>query len=282
MREIVVGYNGTAASREAVDWAAHEAAARSATLRIISCYAIQSAADGIGLNAGDSVNALLDAAGAMAADAGQAVLAALPDLHVETESAVGPPSRVLVEASADAELVVVGTSDHHGLLATWLGSTPRYVVRHSACPVVVVRGAASRGRPDRVVVGVDDSEASMAAVDWATGEADRHRVPLVVVHAWWYQYEGHSEARDLTRVDAELVLERAVAAARERFLGDVAGDLREADPAPALLDAVLDGDLLVLAASGRGAISRGLMGSTVNSVLESAAVPVVVVPTPRD
>ena len=53
--EIVVGYNGTAASREAVDWAAHEAAARSATLRIISCYAIQSAADGIGLNAGDSV-----------------------------------------------------------------------------------------------------------------------------------------------------------------------------------------------------------------------------------
>ena len=48
---------------------------------------------------------------------------------------------------------------------------------------------------------------------------------------------------------------------------------------PALLDAVRDGDLLVVAASGRGAIARGLLGSTVNGVLEAATVPVVVVPT---
>jgi len=44
------------------------------------------------------------------------------------------------------------------------------------------------------------------------------------------------------------------------------------------LDAVEDGDLLVLAPSGHGAIARGFLGSTVNSVLDWAFVPVVVVP----
>ena len=276
--DIVVGYDGTPASHEAVDWAATEAGARGVRLRIICCYEVPAAGDALGLSTADSVAALLDAARRLAVSAGEAAVAAVPGLDVVAESAVGPASRILADASAGAELVVLGTSDHHGLIASWLGSTPRFVVRRAACPVIVVRGPASRGRPDRIVVGVDDSAPSQRAVEWAAAEADRHEVPLLLVHAWWYQYGRGSAGRDLTRVDAGLVLERAEEAARDLFLGTVTAELREADPVPALLDAVRDGDLLVVAASGRGAIARGLLGSTVNGVLEAATVPVVVVP----
>jgi nucleotide-binding universal stress UspA family protein len=279
---IVVGYNGTPASHEAVDWAAAQAAARGAELRILCCYDVPAAADSLGLSAADSVSALLDAARQLAESAARTVADAHPGLAVQAASTIGPASRVLVEQSSGAELLVLGTSDHHGLIASWLGSTPRYVVRRAACPVAVVRGAAGRGRPDRVVVGVDDSAPARRAVEWAAAEADRHQVPLLLVHAWWYQYGGGSAVgRDLTRVDAGLVLERAEELAREQFLGTVTAELREADPVPALLDAVRDGDLLVVAASGRGAIARGLLGSTVNGVLEAAAVPAVVVPSDR-
>jgi nucleotide-binding universal stress UspA family protein len=146
---------------------------------------------------------------------------------------------------------------------------------------VVVRGAATRGKPDRVLVGIDGSPSADEALEWAGDEADRHGVPLVVVHGWHYPYlvSGTSTAqgRDLTEIDAACVLERGVEMARERCATDVTGRLIEASPATALLDAARDGDLLVVGSSGRGALSATFFGSTVNSVLEQAAVPVVVV-----
>ena len=86
-----------------------------------------------------------------------------------------------------------------------------------------------------------------------------------------------SQARDLTRVDAEIVLDKAVGVARDVCATKVTHQLVEAGPASALLDTVRDGDLLVLGSHGHGAITAGLIGSTVNSVLERSAVPVVVV-----
>ena len=94
-----------------------------------------------------------------------------------------------------------------------LGSTTRHVVRDSPCPVAVVRGAAGRGRPDRIVVGVDGSLASDQAVAWAGDEADRHQVGLVIVHGWTYAYAPDDarsvQARELTEIDAACTLERA-------------------------------------------------------------------------
>ena len=76
------------------------------------------------------------------------------------------------------------------------------------------------GSPDRVVVGVDGSPLPNAHCNGRANEADRHRVPLLVVHGWLYPYlavdTSSSQARDLTNVDAACVLEVAVEAARER------------------------------------------------------------------
>jgi nucleotide-binding universal stress UspA family protein len=281
-KEITVGYDGSAPSSEALLWAAAEAVARGVSLRIVSCTQIPLTGDlALGWAATEALQALLDATEAALASARATVANVYPDLEVATESSMEPAGAALVEGVEPDELIVVGASHHEGGAAFWLGSTARYVVRHSPCPVVVVRGAASRGKPDRIVVGTDGSPSSERALLWAADEADRHSVDLVVVHSWLYPYlslDGTpSPARDVMQVDAACVLDRAVETVRERCSSNVIGQLIESGPATGLLAAVRDGDLLVLGSRGRGALASHLFGSTVNSVLDTCAVPVVVV-----
>ena len=132
------------------------------------------------------------------------------------------------------------------------------------------------------MVGVDGSDASLGALDWAGDEADRQGAELLVVHGWTYPYlelEGTSgRARDVTEVDAACMLDRAIERAVERFATAPSPCLVEAAAPTALLETVRDGDLLVLGSSGRGALASAIFGSTVHAVLEQAAVPVIVVP----
>ncbi len=281
-KHIIVGYDGTTSSSEAVRWAAGEATSRGSDLRIISCYEIPVAVDAVyGAFPAEAYTTLLADAGEGLEAVKRSVLRDHPSLEVCALASPGPASLVLVSEAEPDDLIVVGGSSRHGVAAFWLGSTSRSVVRHAPCPVVVVRGPATRGAPDRVVVGVDGSPASDLALDWAGDEADRHGVPLLVVHGWHYPYivtgTSTAQGRDLTRIDAACVLERSVEFARERFAADVIGHLVEAAPATALLQTALDGDLLVIGSSGCGALRAHFFGSTFNSVLDQAAVPLVVV-----
>ena len=204
-----------------------------------------------------------------------------PGLVITTEPTAGPAGSSLIEDGRPGDLVVVGSS-RHSRMAGWLfGNTSHYLVHESACPVVVVPASAISGPPDRVVVGVDGSSASTDALLWAGEQADRHGVPLTVVHGWEYPYRPVDppsiQARDLMRIDAACVLEAAVATARDRFAADVRPELVEGGSAASLIGAVHDGDLLVLGSRGRGALASTIFGSTVNSVLEASAVPVVIV-----
>lgn len=281
-KQITVGYDGSVASSEAVSWAAAEATLRGARLRIVSCFEIPYSGDAIGGWAGtEAYGSLLEACRSVLVDVKDSVAQSNPEIEIVTEATAGPAALALVDNVDPGDLIVVGASNHQGATAFWLGSTPRHLVRHSPCPVVVVRGAASRGRPDRVVVGIDGSPASERALQWAGDEADRHQVGLLIVHGWMYPYlpvdTTSSQARDLTNVDAACLLDRAVETAREQFAQEVAGQLVESGPATALLETVCDGDLLVVGSSGRGALAAGIFGSTVNAVLDRSSVPVVVV-----
>ncbi|MCU1365992.1 MAG: hypothetical protein JWN39_1631 [Ilumatobacteraceae bacterium] len=279
---IVVGFDNSPSSTEAVEWAALEAVARKCPLRIVACYDIPIAAGaGAAWVSGEAVTLVEDCTSAAAAAVMAAVAARHPDLRVDVDVRPGPPRTTLIDSLAPGDLLVVGTSSHEGAAGFWLGSTSRWATRHSPCPVAIVRGAASRGAPDRVVVGVDRSAASGAALLWAADEADLHGVDLLIVHVWDDAYAGvdtHAEqVRDLTRIDAATVLDHATELARERCGVSVKDVLVEGRAVTALLDAVRDGDLLVLGAQGRGVVAAGLLGSTVNDVVEQAAVPVVVV-----
>jgi nucleotide-binding universal stress UspA family protein len=281
-KQITVGYDGSVPSSEAVSWAAAEATVRGARLRIVSCFEIPYSGDAmLGWAGTEAYGSLLEACRSALADVKDNVAGSNPDIEIVTEASAGPAALALVDNVDPSDLIVVGASSHQGAVAFWLGSTPRHLVRHSPCPVVVVRGAASRGRPDRVVVGVDGSPASERALQWAGEEADRHQVGLLIVHGWMYPYlpvdTTSSQARDLTNVDAACLLDSAVESAREQFAAAVTGQLVESGPATALLETVCDGDLLVVGSRGRGALAAGIFGSTVNAVLDRSSVPVVVV-----
>lgn len=280
--QIVVGHDSSPSSAEAVDWAASEASVRHSALRIVACYELPiSAGAGAGWLMGDVLTSIQDGTVASGEAIKASVALAHPDLAISVEVCAGPARESLIQGLVPTDILVVGTSRHEGASGFWLGSTARWAGRHSPCPVVIVRGAASRGRPDRIVVGVDGSAPSDAALLWAADEADLHGVDLLVVHAWEYAYPGigtrAEQIRDVIRIDAATVLDRSAEIARERCGATVQDLLVEGGAATALLDSSRDGDLLVVGAEGRGAIAAGLLGSTVNAVVEQAAVPVVIV-----
>jgi len=279
-QKITVGYDSSASSVESVMWAAHEAAVRELPLRIVSCFGmpVLAVAGPFGWGAGEALDAERTAADLGLQEIRAMVTSAHPDLPFTTELSSGPVDEVLLQDIGRDDVVVVGASSHPGAAAFWLGNTPRHLVRHSPCAIVVVRGAASRGGPDRVVVGVDGTATAERALRWAADEADLHHTALLVVHTWSTPLGNDFDTvRDLARIDAACALEAAVEAARERCGATVDSLLVEGGPVNGLLDAVRDGDLLVLGSRGRGALRSGLFGSTVNGVLDAAAVPVVVV-----
>jgi len=208
-----------------------------------------------------------------------------PFIEVLSEVSLDGAAEVLLDHLRADDLVVVGKGSHQDAAGSWLGDTARQVVRHSPCAVVVVPNIELGTDIKRVVVGVDGSDASRQALQWAGDAADRYGAQLELVHAWLYPYmhadNDSAQDRDVTRVDAACLLDREIASARERFSSDVSGRLIECGAATGLLGIAPRGDLLVIGTHGHKAIHRTLFGSTVNTVLDGCTVPTVMVRAPE-
>lgn len=152
-RAIVVGVDGSETSQAALRWAAEEARLRFAPLVAVHAWSFippQPIGDPgmLAVPAGDLVGQLgaeSDVAREVLAEAIAEAFSDEPGIEVEQRLAEGDPGDALVDASKDAELVVVGSHGRSGLKAALLGSVSRYVVSHAACPVVVVKAAAESG-----------------------------------------------------------------------------------------------------------------------------------------
>jgi nucleotide-binding universal stress UspA family protein len=75
----------------------------------------------------------------MAESLSKVVVEGAAGLDVEEEIAYGHPAQVLIEQSADADLLVVGSRGHGAFTRLMIGSVSIHCVTHSHCPVVVVR-----------------------------------------------------------------------------------------------------------------------------------------------
>ena len=272
---ITVGFDRNEASYAAVRWAAAEAARRALDLRIVHCPHLPIVSDIVpGWNpptveGDEELNQL------------RSNLAVThPDVRVTIDLRPGVPWVNLCDPSYPSELIVVGSSERRGAPAFWLGRTPRGVVRHARCPVIVARGDTTIA--ERVVVGIDGSNGAAKALQWAIEEANLHNAPMKVVHVWEYPYAPigapESPPRDAMQVEAARILGEAVQSARQECVAEVDRELLEGSPSVLLPDAVSAGDLLVLGSRGRGPLRSGLLGSTVNSVLDNIAVSVAIIP----
>ncbi|MFH8476723.1 universal stress protein [Streptomyces sp. NPDC018000] len=134
-----------------------------------------------------------------------------------------------------------------------------------------------------VVVGVDGSDGSLRALDWAAAEAARSGLPLRVVHAsLWERYEGRRPTFDTERPTEQILAEQLVAAAQERAqrLGPemrVATSVQPEDPVAALVRESHEAALVVLGSRGRGRIAGMLLGSVSLALAARSHCPVVVV-----
>ncbi|MEW2522043.1 universal stress protein [Actinacidiphila alni] len=134
-----------------------------------------------------------------------------------------------------------------------------------------------------LVVGVDGSESSRHAVDWAVDEAVRQNVPLRVLHAYlWERYEGSAPGRGTGRGPARARTERILADAAERARRrapglEITADVLAQDPETALTEAGRGAFAVVTGHRGRGDLAGMLLGSVSLTVAARAECPVVVV-----
>ncbi len=135
-RRIMVGYDGSRSSKEALQFAAEEAKLRGAELRIV--YSWVAPEFGYAPGALDleefaaAGKEILDEAAARVADN-------FPALKVETTLLEGNAASRIIELCGDVDLLVVGARGHGGFSSLLLGSVSDQLVHHSPVPVVVVR-----------------------------------------------------------------------------------------------------------------------------------------------
>ncbi|HZQ58424.1 MAG TPA: universal stress protein [Acidimicrobiales bacterium] len=140
----------------------------------------------------------------------------------------------------------------------------------------------------RIVVGVDGSPGSVAALSWAAGLAKETGAELDAVTAWELSYawiDGYAPDivrwAEEARRDAEERLGAAITAAGVGAEVTVTRTVVEGATAQALLDASKDADLLVVGSRGRGGFAGLLLGSVSQQCVHHARVPVTVVPQPE-
>ncbi|GAA2271912.1 universal stress protein [Streptomyces atrovirens] len=141
---------------------------------------------------------------------------------------------------------------------------------------------AERGGAGPLVVGVDGSEPSLRAVDWASDEAVLRGVALRVVYAClWDRYEGGAVARDIGRPTALPLPQDIVDAAAERARARhpdlrVTTDVVLEEPEYALVREGRKASALVVGTRGRGGLAELLLGSVSLAVAAHADCPVIV------
>ncbi|PFG18294.1 nucleotide-binding universal stress UspA family protein [Propionicimonas paludicola] len=138
---VVIGYDGSVFAAHALRKGLAVASALGAPVRIVRAWTISNAprprtwAPGYVPPVDDYAEAIRE----QLAEEVAAELAAHPDLAVSLEVPHGAAGRELVNASHDAQLVVVGTRGLGGFSGLLLGSVSDEVVEHAHCDVLVVR-----------------------------------------------------------------------------------------------------------------------------------------------
>jgi nucleotide-binding universal stress UspA family protein len=190
---------------------------------------------------------------------------------------------VLHEHSKAAELLVVGDSGRGRIASALVGSVALSVAARAACPVVVVRGLpAIPSGTLPVVVGIDGTPLSEAALAFAYDAAAAWGVPLVAVHTWLDEINDPALA-DLVdwqtaAVQAEEVLAERLAGWSEKY-PDVPVERLVARglPGHALLDQAAKAQLVVVGSRGHGEIAGLLLDSVSNALVHKATCPVAIV-----
>lgn len=272
--KIVVGVTEAPASRRAVDWAAARAIARKQDLELVSVVggAIGAVGEAELLSA-----TLAEARAHLEAEASRI---STGGLVVSSRVEAGNPVQVLVEASKDAGLLVIG-SDYRGPgQGPARGAHGIRIAAAAQSPVIVVPDFdVEVDERHGVVVGVDGSPVSEGAIAFAAAEADRLGEPLTAVIVWT-PIAAH---RNSLAVVPEMYRAGMEGQAQEALSVSLGG-LRSRYPDLEITERVIEGypsqvlnelgetaRLTVVGTRGHGRIRTFLLGSISHEVIQRLA-----------
>ncbi|GGN52247.1 nucleotide-binding universal stress UspA family protein [Actinoplanes campanulatus] len=279
--KIIVGYDGSSWSDDALAWALEEAEHTGDPVELVHADEWPILAPAASMAPSPTLSPELYVERIIESTLDRAVETAHtthPLVPVTTTTVRAHAATALIDRSRQARLLVLGGRGHSAV-AGLFGSVSAAVTAHAHCPVVVVRGA--QPAPGPVVAGIDDTDAAPAMLVFAAEQASARKAPLHVIHAW----------PPVTGIWAETPMATGTVTARERepfdtevtVIRDTYPNLRvQADavvehPAAALTRASDGAQLLVVGSRGRGAVRGMLLGSVSQHLLRHSACPVAVV-----
>ncbi|MET9885641.1 universal stress protein [Streptomyces sp. NPDC006430] len=277
-RELVIGLDPARDWRLPLAWAADEAQRRRLALRLV--VAVPPPHD---RRHGDDAprQRALRQAGTEALGAGLSwARDRHPELAVSTDLLGGYPSAVLGSLSLEAGMVVLG-SRHLSRTAEFFsaGSQVVPVAAQATCPVVVVGDAEhTTQEPPYVVVGIDGSEPSKVALDFAYEEADLRGAELHAISVWQPPvFLLHDEE---VALQAQRRMLAETTAGRQEKYPDVVlkHEIPIGHPVEELAKAGEHALAVVVGRRGRGGYSGMHLGSVAHGLLHRAHCPVVTVP----
>lgn len=263
MDRIVVGVDGSDSSVAALHWAIGATKLLEAELVIVM------------VTAGDPAVARDSLEGSWAA------AAAASGCTFRTTVIEGDARAALAAfaASEDAALVVVGMGDASWFPSLHLGSVSHHLVQHTDRPVCVVPLTHAEFNAQQVVVGLDGSSGSLAALSWVVGLAGRAASSVHAVYAWQPTVSRIVAAGPTTTEEAlEACRVWAMPLTDAGATTDTTAS--EGDSARVLSEAVqrFHAALVVVGTRGAGGFGGLRLGSVALKLLQHASVPIVVVP----
>jgi nucleotide-binding universal stress UspA family protein len=281
-RPLVVGVDGSQPALRAVRWAAREAQRRRVPLRLVGVFpALVPQLTGRMIGSAAAMrDALRELADEQLATAAAAAGDEVPALAIEQQIAADDPIPHLIEQSRSAQLVVIGDRGHGGVHGLLVGSVAVGLAARGECPVVVVRGTDRTDGP--VVVGVDGSPVSEAALEFAFEAAAVRQAPLRAVHVWSDTFLDPRMTLvapwDAVEQEHQMLLAERLAGWAGKYPDVPVQKAVERDhPARVLVEESARAQLLVVGSRGRGNVAGLFLGSVSHALVHRADCPVVVV-----
>lgn len=285
---VVVGVDGSASALAAVGWAAAECARHHVPLRLVHGFMLPTSDYPEILIASAEVrHAIEQLAEGWLAEAAATARATTPDVEITTEILCCGAAALLIDESKKARLVVVGSRGLGNVTGLLVGSTAMALAAHAHSPLVVVRGTETPHGP--VVVGVDGSPTSEAALAFAFDAASTRGVVLVAVMT--SQDFTVDSAYNVSRIainwaqveeDERRLLAQRLAGWQEKYPDvDVHRIVLRDRPARALLRYGAEAQLLVVGSHGHGGFTGMLIGSTSQALAHHAPCPLAIVRAPK-
>ncbi|TWP48449.1 universal stress protein [Lentzea tibetensis] len=281
---VVVGVDGSSSALGAVSWAADECARHRAPLRLVHAHLLPTRGYPEIVLTGNEVRHAMEARAREWLD--EAVVAAhavAPGIQVTTHLAFSGTVTALIEESREARLMVLGSQGLGNVTGLLVGSTALALASHGRCPLVVVRGPGVADGP--VVVGVDGSPTSEAAVAFAFDAASTRGVPLTALMVWedFMIHSGYDATRlainwDYVEDEQRRLLAERLAGWQEKYPDVRVSRVVVRDrPVRAMMRLAADAQLLVVGSRGHGGFTGMLLGSTSQALVHHAVCPLAIV-----